>query len=108
MQTVFKYDFSKNYISFDPQEDTLELWMDEIIIDYEYPKIFIALLKSAFDKFSNIGYKKVIQHIPKEDWELVKDLKWLKKTYTCSSIITIECNIEDALENIIKGIGINI
>ena len=33
----------------DPQEDTLELWMDEIIIDYEYPKIFIALLKSAFE-----------------------------------------------------------
>ncbi len=106
MEVEFKYKFSTNYIKFKLIEETNEVWMEDVNIDYEHPKIFFLLLRNAIDKFIEQNYKYFIQTIMKEDWEFVKQYNWqIKNTNEISPTVIISCNINDAMINIAKGLG---
>jgi len=106
IELEFKYKFSKNYLKFKLFKETNEVLMDEIIIDYEYPKIFFLLLRNAFDKFISEDYKTFVQMIMKEDWDIIKNLDW-KIRKDQDDILTIVCPMEEALINIAHGLGFN-
>jgi len=106
MNIEFKYKFSENKIIFKLFEDTNEVWMEDVNIDYDNIKIFFLLLKNAFDKFTEMGYKIFVQTVLKEDWEYIKKYNWtIKENIADSPTIIILCNIEDAIYNITSGLG---
>ncbi len=108
MEVEFKYKFSNNLIKFKLIESQNEVWMEDIIIDYDHPKIFFLLLRNAFDKFISDGYKIFVQTIMKHEWESIKDNNWeIKNDNNESPVIIIKCNIEHALINIARGLGFN-
>ncbi len=106
MEVEFKYKFSNNCFKFKLIEDKNEVWMNDINIDFENPKIFFLLLKNAIDKFTSNGYKIFVQTILKEDWEIIKNLDWeIRENKSNTPIMIIECDINNALINIAKGLG---
>ncbi len=106
MELEFKYKFSKNYIKFKLIEETNEVWMEDVYIDFENPKIFFLLLRGAIDKFIEQNYKYFVQTILKEDWESIKNFNWqIKDNNEVSPTFIITCDINDAMINIAKGLG---
>ena len=106
MEVEFKYKFSTNYIKFKLIEESNEVWMEDVNIDFEHPKIFFLLLRNAIDKFIEQNYKYFIQTILKDDWEFVKQYDWqIKNTSEISPTVIICCDINDAMINIAKGLG---
>jgi hypothetical protein len=106
MELEFKYKFSTNYIKFKLIEELNEVWMEDVNIDYEHPKIFFLLLRNAIDKFIEQDYKYFIQTVLKEDWEYIKQYNWqIKTTNDTSPTVIITCDINDAMVNIAKGLG---
>ncbi len=106
MEVEFKYKFSNNYLKFKLIESENEIWMEDVNLDYDHPKIFFLLLSNAIDKFIENGYKKFVQTVLKEDWDIIKDFNWKKRLDDNDKpTIIIECPIEDALINIAKGVG---
>jgi len=108
MEVTFNYKFSKNYISFKLHKDTNEVWMENVCIDYDYPKIFFLLLRNAINKFIEDEYKFFVQTILKEDMVHLDKDKWIiVNNDNESPIINIKCPIEEAIFNIARGLGIS-
>jgi hypothetical protein len=86
--------------------------MEFIKIDYNNIKIFFQLLRSSIDELSENGIKEIYQHINCEEYEYFKNKKtsWeILSSYNDSNIdkYIIKCPIDDILENIGIGFGIN-
>lgn len=106
MYMDFKYKFSDNSIKFKLLEDKQEIWMENVYIDYEHPKIFFMLLKSAIEKFIELEYKFFVQTVLKEEWNEIKHLNWtIYNDNPLNPYLIIKCDINDALENIVYGLG---
>ena len=106
MEVEIKYNFSSNLLKFKLIEDKNEVWMNEVNIDYEYPKVFFLLLRNSIDKFINDGYKTFVQTIMKEEWDLIRNLNWkIKENKISNPFMIIECDLTTAVENIGRGLG---
>jgi hypothetical protein len=82
-------------------------WMDKYYVDSDNGKLFIVILKEAFDKMKKQKCDTFIQHVDENDWDcfLKSDNRW-KVLNNENGIVHISCNINDALECIISGFGI--
>lgn len=106
MEVTFKYKFSKNYIVFKLHKDIEEVWMENVYIDYDNPKIFFLLLRNAIEKFTEEKYKFFVQTILKEDLENLEKDKWeVFGNDELSPTVIIKCPISEALYNIAHSLG---
>jgi hypothetical protein len=101
---LYKYNFSSNSIEFDLIHATKEIWMEQVKIDYNNSKIFILLLRNAINDFITDGYTIFVQTILTEDWEIIKNETWNIRLQE-NGISIIFCDINDALINIVHGLG---
>lgn len=69
-------------------------------------KGFFLLLRNTIDKLKEKGIKKIEQKIIKEDWEYIKERTSWKIKKEEGEIYIIESEIEEVLENIGRGMGI--
>jgi poly(3-hydroxyalkanoate) synthetase len=106
MEVTFKYKFSKNYIVFKLHKDIEEVWMEDVYIDYDHPKIFFLLLRNAMEKFTDEEYKFFVQTVLKEDLVNLDKNKWnIIDTDNLSPTVIIKCPISEALYNIASSLG---
>ena len=108
LKVEFKYKFNDTFIKFILKEELKEVWIDDIYIDYDHPKIFFLLLRQAIDKFSESGYNTFVQSILKEEWDILKDFGWeIKKDIKDSPILIVQCKLEDSIFIIAKSLGLD-
>lgn len=108
----FKCKLSKNYIEYKCNPNSQlnsDVFMEYYNIDHLKIKPFFVLLRTSIDALTKKGYKKIVQRVQMDDWnELKSNNKWkMRNIETLNNLVTviIECNIEDALECISKGLG---
>jgi hypothetical protein len=107
----FKCDVSKNHIVYTCYKNTMEAFMEFSYIDPKIPKGYFAVLRKSIDALKAKGYTKLVQTVTKDDWDkYLKNDKWkLKDTFTHPTGVCniIECNIDDAIGCISRGLGFN-
>jgi len=104
----FKCPVSKNVIEFRCFKKNRDAYMEYVNIDYDVPKAFFVILRQAIDKLKNLGYDRIVQTVLEEDWNnSLKHDKWVIKHVDkgIQNLYVIQCNIDDALENISYGLG---
>jgi hypothetical protein len=104
---IFKCNISKNEIEYTCDIANKIVYFGETNIDPKLPKGFFLLLRTSIDEFIDKGYKRFVQTISPSEWEtlLKKNEKW-KLIEKHSEYYVIECDINDALFNISKGLEI--
>jgi len=100
-----KYKFNDTYINFKLYEEKKEIWIEDYYIDFNNIKIFFMLLRNSIDKFINDKYVTFVQTILSNDWNMICHLKWKIRSNNVYTNI-IECDINNAIENIVNGLGI--
>ncbi len=109
IKVEFKYKFNDTFVKFILKEELKEVWIDDIYIDYEHPKIFFLLLRQAIDKFTESGYDTFVQSILKEEWDILKEFGWeIKKDIKDSPILIVQCKLEDSIFIIAKSLGLEV
>jgi len=102
MSEKFVYEDGFNNIILSGNKDVI--YIDEYHICDNKGKLFVLLIKKAFNELSKLGYTKHQQYVSEEDWNsfLCKKEEWklLKKEKIG---ILIECNIEYASTIIIES-----
>jgi len=108
---LFNYAFSKNQIEILDYDN--KIFVDEKIalinnmnIDYEFPKIFFMVLKKTHEQLINLKYTKIVQHVSLEDWYniLNKTGKWriIEINHKEKSALVM-CDIKDLIDCIISA-----
>ena len=105
-ERIYKYPFSTNYIKYKIYPDTKEIHMEETYLDINYFKIYLTLLTTSISEFIESGYLTFHQTIPKEDYEMIKTGSWKIADIHSDYFLYISCDIKEAIENILKGLGI--
>ncbi len=100
---MFECDLSENLIEYKMVGE--KIFMERVEIDYDYPKLFFILLRKTVDGYIEKGYKKLVQTVTYDDWKYIKDKGKWNVVDSVNSLIIIECDINDAIENIAKGLG---
>lgn len=107
---LFECEITKNKIKYTINESDNECYIEFINVNYERIKGFFLLLKTSIDKIKQMNINKVKQVVVFNDW--IQNLK--DKTsfeYVTHSnetdLCVIECDIDDVLENIGIGFGVN-
>ena len=104
---VYKCELSDNLIEMEINNDKIALF-DVNVIDPPNIKLYILLLKKCIDELTSLGVKKIVQTVTEEDWETIlsKDNNWkLVRINPFNNYYIVGCNIENALEAIVKGFG---
>jgi hypothetical protein len=104
----FKCDVSDNVIEYRCFKTLKQIQMDYVFMDEHLPKSFFVLLRTSIDQFVKDGYQTFVQSVSKEDWEafLKSDEHWKIKEDTGYYLI-IECNLDNAIGCISRGLGID-
>ena len=109
-RNVYQYpsSFSDSMISFEYENDAC--WIDKYYIDEDNIKMFFVLLKDSIEKMKKSGYKKFLQLVSNDDWEifLSKDDIWKIEKEHSDRTKTIMCDINDAPRGIARGFGLSI
>jgi hypothetical protein len=107
----FTYAFSNNTIDIldftNPalKDDKIAL-LDNMSIDYEYPKIFFMVLKKAHDELIRLKYTKVVQYVSLDDWYSIlnKNNKWkLIEVNHKEKTGLIICDINDLIDCLVNA-----
>ena len=105
----FQCKISENMIEYKCYKKEKEAHFDFHKIDQTLYKSWFVLLRESINALKTKGYLKVVQAVTNDDWErFLKDDEWkIKSTFTQNGITIhlIECNIDDAIYNIAKGLG---
>jgi hypothetical protein len=98
----FVYEDECNNIILSGKKDVI--YIDEYKIVESKGKLFVLLIKKAFDELSKVGYKKHQQYVSNEDWNsfLCNKEEW-KVLEKDNLSVLIECNIEYAAKLIIES-----
>lgn len=109
----FSFPISKNYINFTFNKIKYECYMEDFNIDTNNIKIFCIILRHSIDFLESKGCKKLLQLVNCDDWnEYLLHDKWeitnSFQNIDAKKYYHIQCNIEDALYNIGKGLGLNL
>ena len=101
---IFNDKITENYIVIVKENN--ECWMEKYYLDSENVKLFVATIKEAFDKIKKEGCDKFIQYVDKCEWDgfLKTNKKWSILNDE-NGIMLICCNIDDAVECIVRGFG---
>ena len=78
--------------------------MIDIYIDYNNIKLFFALLKFSINSLKDNNITQLQQYINKSDYDLLDKNKW-QIVKDDNNILLIQCEINDAVENIAYGLG---
>ena len=111
---IERFDFrcrvSKNVIEYKCYKKEKEAHIEYNNIDPKIYKSYFVILRTSIDNLSRKGYQKIVQTVTEDDWNnyLKNDNKWkIKNTIKRSDInlYIIECDINDAINCISKGLG---
>lgn len=104
----YKSDISDNFIIYKIDDDNHKIYMDNMYYRPENIKLFLIDLYNSIQdvqKICNDYY--FVQIVEKNDWDKYLQSNNLWKKMTCDEyLVTIECKLENAFENIAKGLGI--
>lgn len=90
------------------EKNVNNVWINSHYIDPDNCKLFILLLKNAFDTIKESGCTKYQQLVLKDDWNnLLKNNKEWKIIKKNDETLLIECNIDIAAILITDGFLIN-
>lgn len=108
----YKCMISKNAIEYKCYKKEKEAHMEYYFIDQNIYKSFFLVLRTSIDALKKKGYTKIVQTVSEDDWNnfLKKDNKWnIKNTvqYPNAAFNVIECDINNALGCISRGLGLN-
>ena len=106
----FNCNISKNTIEYKCYKSEKEAHIEYSNIDPDIYKSYFILLRTSIDTLKSKGYEKIVQLVTEADWRnYLKNTKWniRNEKYLPSNdkCYVIECNIDDALECISKGLG---
>jgi len=109
----FSFPISENYITITYYQNKYEAHMENTFIDPSNIKIFCIILRHTIDFLTEIGCKKLAQLVTQDDWDQILCYdKWeinnIVNSIDSAIYYHIECDINDALFNIGKGLGLNI
>lgn len=108
----YKCKLSKNVIEYECNDETKEAFFEYTEFDANLPKTYFVLLRSSIDALKNKGYKYIVQKVSQEDWRsLSQDKRWkIKNVQLIENRLyyVIICDINDAIECISKGLGVDI
>ena len=106
---IFKCELSreKNMVSYKIGSNN-KATIEFLAIDYKNIKLFFQLLRSSLNEIQENGIKYINQYINIDEWKYFEGKKtsW-KISDNNDNEYLIECPIEDALENIGIGFGID-
>lgn len=108
----YKCKVSKNTIEYKCYKMEKEAHMEYCFIDPNIYKSFFVVLRESIDSLKKKGYNKIVQSVSEDDWNnyLKNNNKWTIKNvvkYANNVMYVIECDIDNALECISKGLGLN-
>jgi hypothetical protein len=107
---MFKCKLTNSQINFYINCEKKNAYIDFIYIDFKNIKPFFMLLRLSIDTIKESGIILIKQKITYNDWESIffeSNTSWkILKDDTHNKIYTIECSIDNALENIGIGFGI--
>ena len=98
-----------NFLELEISENKKSTWINSHYVDPDNCKLFIILLKSAFEKMKSMGCTNFEQIVTKEDWLnfLNENKEWeVIKTYSDFGgvpAVAIKCNIDIAHELVVDG-----
>lgn len=106
----FKCKISKSIIEYKCYIEEKKAFMEYSYIDPKIPKSYMVLLRTSIDQLILKGYEKIVQTVLEDDWHkfLIKD-KWQlinQIKYPAGVCCVIECDINQALGCISRGLGI--
>ena len=106
----FKCKLSKNVIEYKCYKNEKKAFMEYSFIDPKLPKSYLVLLRTSVDKLTLKGYKKIVQTVQEDEWhKFLKKDKWqlvTKVKYPIGNCCIIECDINQALGCISRGLGL--
>jgi hypothetical protein len=108
---VFQCTITKNRFEFRFDSETKTLFCDYTYFDPESIKAYFSLLRYGIDSLISKGANTFVQSVTEEEWNnfLSSNKKWrIRSINNTTNFYNIECNIEDAIESIALGFGLNI
>ena len=106
---TFKCKISDNCIEYKCYKNEGEANIEYNYIDTNIPKSYFVLLRVSIDSLKKKNYKKILQKVYVDDWnKYLKDDNWKIRSSVQDNDINchiIECDIDDALGCIARGLG---
>lgn len=108
---VYKCKLSDNVIEYKGFRGSGEAYMEYTHIDPRFYKAFFVVLRTSIDSLKGKGYQKLVQTVTEEDWQGLQHDKWRLRGKILHAggltVLAIECDLDDALECISRGLGLN-
>ena len=108
---IFSCKISTNTLEYKCYKNEKEAYIESSNIDPNIYKSYFIILRKSIENLTSKGYEKIVQSVSIADWDdyLKDDKRWKIKSivkYFNVDHYLIECNIEDAIGCISRGLGV--